>query len=156
MVDAHTIATFAFAQMRRDPDFGARFPWVRNTVVCVESDLASDVLEGQVAHYFPEGGATIACYYPRDHRMMFIQVGGPYKPDEAPPPPAHAMTAHNVKNELTIGMIVDAIYHKRGGDFSHLPIYGQGRGGKAARHDDGAPLMGEASTREVEKKLALT
>jgi hypothetical protein len=153
MVDAHTIATFAFAQMRRDPKFGPRFPWVRNTVVCVESDLASDVLEGQVAHYFPEGAATIACYYPRDHRMMFIRVEGPHGADAKPPDP-DAIRANNTAGELTIGMLVDSIYMHRGGDYSDLPVYGQWRAGKPQQ--TGGPLVGEASTIEAEKKLALT
>ena len=148
MVDAHTIATFSFAQMRRDPEFATRFPWVRNTVVCVESDLASDVLEGQVAHYFPEGGATVACYYPRNHRMMFIRVEGPFGPDAKSPDP-NAMQAVNT-GELTMGMIVDSIYSPRGGDYSDLPVYGQWRAA-----GPGGPEVGYASTVEVEKQLAL-
>lgn len=151
MVDAHTIASFAFAQMRRDPEFAKRYPWVRNTVVCVESDLATDVLEDQMAHYFPEGGATIACYYPRDHRMMFIRVEGPFGADTKAPDP-DAVKANNAAGELTVGMLVDSLYSHRGGDYSDLPVFGQWRAGRP-RQTEG-PLVGEASTIEAEKQLA--
>ncbi|OBG78540.1 hypothetical protein A5701_15460 [Mycobacterium sp. E3305] len=148
----HTIATFAFAQMRRDPGFAVRFPWVRNTVVCVESDLAADVLDGQVAHYFPGVQATIACYYPRDHRMMFIRVEGPYKADDKSRDP-DAITADNSAGQLTIGMLVDSIYRHRGGNYSDLPVFGRWQAGKPSQ--PGSVLVGEASTIEAEKKLAL-
>jgi hypothetical protein len=141
MVDPHTIATFAFAQMRRDPEFGPRFPWIRNTIVCVESDLADDVLMGQMLNHFPEGG-TVACYYPSDHRMMFIWVDKPETAKEHDPKTAHPRTiqARDVNRDLTIGMLVDTMYRDRGGNWSHLPVFG----------------IGQASTAEVEKQLALT
>ena len=141
MVDTHTIATFAFAQRRRDPDFGPRFPWIRNTVVCVESDLADDVLSGQMLHYFPEGG-TIACFYPREHRMMFIWVDKPEKPGEREPHPT-TIQAHDAHRKLTMGMLVDSIYRDRHGDWSHLPRWER-------------PRVGDVSTVAIEKKLALT
>lgn len=134
MVDAHTVATFAFAQLRRDPEFRVRFPWVRNTVVCVESDSASDVLEGMSKHYFPDG-ATIACYYPAEHRMMFIMADGP-KP--ATDRSTEADFADNRFGTLTVGMLVDAIY--------------------AGSHDWDAIFTGEraeVSTAAVEIGLAL-
>jgi hypothetical protein len=42
-VDPHTLATFAFAQLQRDPSFRRRFPSLRNVYVCIESDLIEDV-----------------------------------------------------------------------------------------------------------------
>lgn len=135
MVDSHTVATFAFAQLRRDPSFAARFPWVRNTVVCVDSDLASDVLEGMSTHYFPEG-ATVACYYPTQHRMMFIMADGPKPATERP---AGTSVISNRLGTLTIGMLVDAIY--------------------AGSHDWDAMFSSEraeVSTVTVEQNLALT
>ncbi|MCV7424392.1 hypothetical protein H7K45_27985 [Mycobacterium yunnanensis] len=143
MVDAHTIATFAFAQMRRDPGFGPRFPWVRNTVVCVESDLVDDVLVGQFAHYFPEGG-TVACYYPQDQRFMFIQVGAPQSPGTARGAPhPDTLHAHDKQRKLTMGMVIDSIYRDRDGDYAHLPRFTSAQ-------------IGEASTVEVEKTLLFT
>jgi hypothetical protein len=137
MVDAHTVATFAFAQLRRDPKFGPQFPWLRNTVVCVESDLAWDVLAGMMAHYFPDGG-SVACYYPAQQRFMFVRVGARQGPDGEPP--LDAIEANDRRGELTIGMLVDSVYRRQ--DWSHPLVFG-------------APV-GEASTVEVEKKLALT
>lgn len=140
MVDAHTVATFAFAQMRRDPQFGKQFPWVRNTVVCVESDLADDVLSGQVKNYFPDGG-TIACFFPADHRMMFITVdGGKQTADGSEELSPETVVANDKHGKLTIGMLVDAVYRNRGGNWSHLPRYG----------------FGEVSTAEAERHLALS
>jgi len=140
MVDPHTIATFAFAQLRRDPSFGPRFPWIRNTVVCVESDLVTEVIEGMSAHYFPDG-ATVACYYPSDQRFMFIKVDGPHPTGTAPPGPN---VAHNRYGAFTVGMMVDAIYAGNQ-DWDHLPRFSE-------RLSDRA----EVSTAKVEKKLAFT
>lgn len=138
MVDAHTIATFAFAQLRRDPSFGPKFPWVRNTVVCVESDLANDVLTNMASHYF-EQSCTIACYYPAEHRFMFIRVDGPHQPGT---PGANknpgADVANDSRGEITIGMLVDSIYS------SQMDL------DKLANQ-----MVGEISTVDVEKALTL-
>lgn len=136
MVDPHTIATFAFAQMIRDPEFRSRFPWLRNTIVCVESDLAADVLSDRAAHHFPDGG-TLACYYPADQRFMFIHA----RPGLAEELSNESIVARDVRRTLTVGMLVDSIYHHRNGDYSDLPRY--------------EGLIAEASTKEVEKSLAL-
>lgn len=157
MVDPHTIATFAFARMRRDPTFAQTFPWVRNTVVCVESDIADDVLTGQIAHYFSETGGTIACYFPRDQRFMFMAVGAPIKAREGEPPteptPGVRQMRDNRENPLTIGEVVNKLYEQRQGDYSYLPTYDPRTG---VKHAAQPPLFGEASTVEIEKELALT
>jgi hypothetical protein len=140
MVDAHTIATFAFAQLRRDPSFGPRFPWVRNTIVCVESDLASDVLSNMAAHHFPQG-CTIACYYPTEHRFMFIRVDGPHKAGTHKAEPRGGDVARDTYGEITIGMLVDSIYSsQKDWDLAKL---------------SSDQMVGEVSTVEVEKALAL-
>lgn len=157
MVDSHTIATFAFAQMHRDPAFGPRFPWVRNTIVCVESDLAEDVLFGQMVHYFTETGGTLACYFPRDQRFMFIYVDAPVLAGEGreklpPPTPGVRHVQDSRENPITIGELVHAIYKRRQGDFGYLPKWSAPMGFQES--DQG--LYGEASTAEIEKQLALT
>ncbi|MBE5471600.1 hypothetical protein ACM0CQ_02570 [Mycobacteroides abscessus subsp. abscessus] len=129
MVDPHTIATFAFAQLRRDPKFARRFPKVRNTVVCIESDLMSTVLEGQLRHHFPDGG-TVACYYPEDHRFVFFPatpapVGA--EPDTSDP---DTVVANDLHGQLTVGMVIAGV----------LPT---------------SPI-GELSTIEIEKALVVT
>lgn len=138
MVDPHTIATFAFAQMRRDPDFRSRFPWLCNTIVCVESDLASDVLSERTARHFPEGGA-LACYYPNDQRFMFINV----RPGLAEQLSEDSVVARDGHGTLTVGMLVDSIFSYRNGDYSDLPEFSPG-------------TIAQASTKEVEEALALT
>lgn len=136
MVDPHTIATFSFAQLRRDPDFRPRFPWLQNTVVCVESDLATDVLEGMKEHYLAGKYATLACYYPEEHQFRFLKIVGPYTRESRPEiDPAHV--AHNRRGEFTIGMLIGAVYFDVDDDIAAL-------------------TRGEFSTVEVEKKLALT
>ena len=72
-VDPHTLATFAFAQLQRDPSFRRRFPTLRNVYVCIESDLIEDVRR-QAQEHFPNGG-EIACYFPRDHRFCSSATG---------------------------------------------------------------------------------
>lgn len=139
MVDAHTIATFAFAQLRRDPSFGPKFPWVRNTVVCVESDLVTEVIEGMSAHYFPDGG-TLACYYPSEQRFMFINVDGPHP---AGARPRGDDVAHNRYGTFTVGMVVEAVYAGNQ-NWDDLP-----------RFSSGSSRPAEVSTVQIEKKLAL-
>lgn len=145
MGDVHTLATFAFAQMRRDPEFRAEFPWIRNTVVCVESDRMDDVLSGQMAHYLP-GGGTIACYYPDDHRFMFAWVDAPGRAtgDENVPGGEYTDDGRLVIDDkhgtITIGMVIDTMYRDNAGDYSHLPRFER--------------RVGTASTVEVEKTLS--
>lgn len=72
--DPHTLATFAFAQLQRDPAFRARFPRLRNVFVCVDTDAMEDV-QRQATEHFPEGG-EIACYFPAHQRIMFVRHAG--------------------------------------------------------------------------------
>jgi hypothetical protein len=157
MVDPHTIATFAFAQVRRDPSFGSRFPWVRNTIVCVESDLVDDVLTGQMVHYFAETGGTVACYFPRDQRFMFVFVAPPVIAKDGEPAPQPTPGVREVKdsreNPMTIGEVVNRIYEQRKGDYSYLPKWDPRTG---IQEPQQPPLFGEVSTVEIEKQLALT
>lgn len=71
MVDAdpHTVATFAFARLQRDPAFRRRFTGLRNVYVCVESDLLEDVRR-QATEHFPDGG-EFACYFPSEKKLVF-------------------------------------------------------------------------------------
>jgi hypothetical protein len=103
-VDPHTQATFAFAQLQRDPSFRARFPKLRNVYVCVESDLAEDVTR-QAKEHFPDGG-QIACYYPKDQRIMFVRHGGR---GHLSGPADEVIQANNRAGAITIGMLVDTI-----------------------------------------------
>lgn len=141
MVDAHTIATYAFAQLRRDPTFNERLPWVRNTIVCVDSDLVDDVLFGQVREHFPRG-ASIACYFPDRKQFIFFYAKNPKpgaKPGDSSP---DAVVAHN-RHDLTMGMVADTIQMSRRSedrrDFDLTSILGR------------RPLMAEESTAALEQ-----
>lgn len=132
MVDPHTAATFAFAQLQRDPAFRKRFSWLRNTIVCVESDLLAEVINDRMSHYFPDGG-SIACYYPAEQRLMFVQAVPKDSPLRRPPAPNDDVLALE-RPETTIGMVVDYVLHSA--DFK--------------------VSFGEASTAEIEKRLAFS
>ncbi len=102
--DPHTLATFAFAQLQRDPLFRQRFPKLRNVYVCVESDLMEDVRREAIEH-FPDGG-EIACYYPRHQRLMFVRHAGV---GAFPSAGGDVLTANDRDGAITIGMIVDML-----------------------------------------------
>jgi hypothetical protein len=98
--DVHTLATFTFAQLQRDPTFRARFPKLRNVYVCVESDPMEDV-QRQATQHFPDGG-EIACYFPDRQRIMFVRHAGRGKFE----------TSGEVLDSApgqTIGMVVDML-----------------------------------------------
>jgi hypothetical protein len=109
-----------------------------------------------MVHYFGETGGTVACYYPRDQRFMFAYVGVPVIAKDGEPPPTPTPGAREVKdsrdNPMTIGELVNALYEQRKGDYSHLTTWD----GTGFQEPWQGPLVGEASTVEIEKKLALT
>lgn len=101
--DPHTLATFAFAQLQRDPSFRQRFPKLRNVFVCVESDLMEDVRR-EATHHFPDGG-EIACYFPHRQRLMFVRHAG----RSTFPNAGEVLPASDEDGAMTIGMIVDML-----------------------------------------------
>jgi len=86
-MNPHTVAALAFARLRTKPSFRRLYPWLRNTVVCVETDLASEVQE-RMLHLLPEGGeGSVACYFPSRQMFIFMPVGvatGAQPPEEVP------------------------------------------------------------------------
>ena len=123
--DPHTLATFAFAQLQRDPSFRRRFPKLRNVYVCVESDLMEDVRREATEH-FPDGG-EIACYFPKRQRIMFVRHAGT---GTFPTAVAEVLSANDKDGAITIGMIVDML----------------------TKDPDWMDQLTEVSTREVEKQ----
>jgi hypothetical protein len=86
-VDPHIIAALTFAELRRKTRLREIYPWLRNTVVCVESDLASDV-QDRMFHLVPGGGeASIACYFPKLQMFVFMPVSVTVKPGPLPETP---------------------------------------------------------------------
>ena len=86
-MNPHTVAALAFTRLRTNPTFQRTYPWLRNTVVCIDTDLVSEVQE-RMLHLVPEGGAgSVACYFPQRQLFVFTPVGvatGPEPPDEQP------------------------------------------------------------------------
>lgn len=86
-LDPHTVAALAFARLRTNPTFQRLYPWLRHTVVCVDTDLVSEVHE-RMLHLVTEGGeGSVACYFPQQQMFVFTPVGvatGAEPPDEPP------------------------------------------------------------------------
>ena len=83
--DRHTTATIGFVEKVRDPQIrNGNLSWVRNTVICTESDLADGVIGERVGHYFPSVPSTAAVLR-ASGRMQFIMAspGGQLAPDQA-------------------------------------------------------------------------
>ncbi|MCS3879711.1 hypothetical protein M2359_003340 [Gordonia amarae] len=116
--DPRTVATFGFAQHNRKAEFrDVEYPWVRNTVTCIDDDPADDVVVERLKHYFPDGG-TVAVHIRDAGRMKFLKVGrgadveqdsfvSDGEPGDEGPLQATGFTS--------MGMMADAIY--RGDDW---------------------------------------
>lgn len=61
-------------QFRESSSFG----WVRNTVVCLDTDLADMVITDRAYHYFPTMASTAAVLLPRNE-FKFIRTGAAQK-----------------------------------------------------------------------------
>lgn len=130
-IDPHSAATFAFAQLQREPSFRRRFSSLRNVYVCVESDLMDEVRRQATTH-FPKGG-SIACYYPSEQRFMFVRHGG--LGELGPSEDEDTIKANDTAGRMTIGMVVDMI--TKASDWMDVGL-------------------GEVSTVEVEKHMSLS
>jgi len=145
-MNPHTIAALAFARLRTRASFQRLYPWVRNTVVCVETDLVSEVRE-RMMHLLPEGGqASVACYFPSRQMFVFTPVGvatGPELSDELPGLRTLFRSDDVPHDEMTMGQAF-ATADLLSGRSKLLP--------PAKRPD----WIGVESTAEIEKELALT
>lgn len=145
-MNPHTIAALAFARLRTRPSFERHYPWLRNTVVCVETDLVSEVQE-RMLHLLPGGGeGSVACYFPSRQMFVFRPVGvatGAEPPDE-PPGLRTLFTSDDVPHDqLTMGQAF-ATADLLSDRLKNLPT--------TKRPD----RIGIESTTEIEKELALT
>lgn len=113
--DPHTHTTFNFVSTKQHPDFqpGATFDWVRNTLVCLSTDLADAVISERAGYYFPTSPSTAGVMMP-DGVMKFInmQPGGKLAPDVAAAHVADTSEDGPMKatGDVTMGMLVDSIY----------------------------------------------
>lgn len=108
----HNTATLNFMAQDRDVDFreGESFGWVRNTVVCIDTDFADMVIADRAYFYFPTSSSTAGVSMPNG-RMMFIWIGEGRAPDDDDTVAADLedgpIKAHG---DTTMGMLVDSIY----------------------------------------------
>lgn len=143
MVDPHTVATFAFAMLARDPELRRRRWWLPNTLVCVESDLIADVLYGSAEHYFPEGDTTLAVYYPDQQQFMFVNI----VPKEMNKNTLTLEESRRQAGKLTMHRIIERVYAGKV-DRGDLPFVELPR-------PDGS-LVHTVSTAEIERRLVLS
>lgn len=105
----HAVATFGFARHNRDIGFrDGTYPWVRNTVVCIDDDPGEDTVVERLKAYFPAGG-TVAVHCRDLGRMKFLKVGaGSEGRDDAQDDGNNdPLTATGY---VSMGMMVDTIY----------------------------------------------
>jgi hypothetical protein len=111
----HTVATFGFSGKDRDPEFRhGDYAWVRNTLVCLDTDLSDSAISERSSFYFPETPSTAGVFMPND-RMKFIKIapGGKPEPDQ-PAAFEDSSVDGPIKAtggaSMTMGMLVDSIY----------------------------------------------
>jgi len=145
-MNPHTIAALAFARLRTRASFQRIYPWLRNTVVCVETDLVAEVQE-RMLHLLPEGGdGSIACYFPSRQMFLFMPVGvatGPEPPHELSGLRTLFTSDDVPHDELTMGQA-----------FATADLL-SGRTDSLPPAKSPVPIVME-STVEIEKELALT
>jgi hypothetical protein len=141
-MDPHTKAALTFAELRRKRWFPKNHPWVRNTVVCVESDLVNDVQE-RFFQLLPNGGhASVACYFPERKQFVFVPVNVTLDALLETPGLKELFTSDDIPHEhFTMGQAIATADMLRQ-DWSSLP-------------PEERPV-GYESTAEIEKNLALT
>jgi hypothetical protein len=109
----HTAAAIGFVAKNRGPEMqhGA-LSWVRNTLICTETDIADAVLSERGGYYFPATPFTVGVFRSTG-RMQFIQADpkGKLKPEEGQEDPeySHGGTA-SATGDISMGKLVDAIY----------------------------------------------
>jgi len=113
--DRHNTAFLGFMAKDRDVEFreGEDFGWVRNTVVCIDSDLADAVVTDRAYHYFPTLTSTAAVSVADgpDERLKFMIIGAGHKPTAQEKASTDANEGlMQAKGSLTMGMLIEAIY----------------------------------------------
>jgi hypothetical protein len=122
VVDRHNTATMGFLAKDREVQFreGPSFGWVRNTVVCLDTDLADMVISDRVYHYFPTVESTAAVLLPHNEfKFIWTAAGQKTSPEEVAAAKQDDDGPMIVQGDATMGMIVASIY---AGDWSdNLP-----------------------------------
>jgi hypothetical protein len=110
----HNTALWGFVQENRRPAMRTGdLSWVRNTLICVEDDLADAVLSERSGYYFPTVRSAQGVLRSTG-RMQFIIAtpGGRRTPEEVQAVHDAAFDGGNptATGQLTMGMLVDSIY----------------------------------------------
>lgn len=112
--DRHTTATIGFVEKIRDPQLvSGNLSWVRNTVICTETDLVDGVISERAGHYFPSAKSTAAVLRSSGRMQFIVATPG----EQLTPGQAEETTASQELNgtpvargAVTMGMMVDSIY----------------------------------------------
>lgn len=116
----HTAAIIGFISKNRDPQVRqGNLSWVRNTLVCVEADLADSVLSERGGYYFPTTPITVGVFRSTG-RMQFLRMEpkGTLKSEEAQGTPEDSSDDGVAKatGDIAMGVLVDSIYPGDGAD----------------------------------------
>lgn len=113
--DRHNEALFNFATQDRDPNFrNGDLSWVRNTLICLSTDMADAVISDCGAFYFPETTST-AGVLRSNGRMQFIAMGrGASEPtdgqNELPQADSRRRTKRISGSNVTMGSLVEKVH----------------------------------------------
>ncbi|WP_433734848.1 hypothetical protein ACQP0C_42045 (plasmid) [Nocardia sp. CA-129566] len=106
--DPHTTATFGFANWNRDPDFrNNRYPWLHNTLVALDSDVAEEIVIERGGAYFNEKDRTAAVWMPAIERMKFFKANQGETPNDHEPD--EESTQRQPALQSTMGMIAAVV-----------------------------------------------
>ena len=106
-------ATMGFLAKDREVEFreGTSFGWVRNTVVCLDTDLADMVISDRAYHYFPTVKSTAAVLLPHNEfKFIWTAAGQKTSPEEVAAAKQDDDGPMIVQGDATMGMIVASIY----------------------------------------------
>lgn len=111
----HNTATLNFMAKDREVEFreGESFGWVRNTVVCIDTDFADMVITDRAYFYFPTSPSTAGVAMPlgTDELMKFIWIGPGHRPTDEEVADAESNDGPiQAQGDATMGMLVESIY----------------------------------------------
>lgn len=110
--DPHTVATFGFASHNRHPEFRESRPYLTNTVVAIDPDIAEEVWIERGNTYFANKPRSAAVWIPDRGEWKYL-----FGVEHAATTPSHEsddsnpITAH--ATQVTMGMLADVANHNR-------------------------------------------
>lgn len=114
VVDRHNTATMGFLTKNHDDvEFreGPTFGWVRNTVVCLDTDLADMVISDRAYYYFSTVPSTAAVLLPHNEfKFIGTSAGQKTSPEEVAAAEQDDNGPIIAQGDVTMGMLVASIY----------------------------------------------